>query len=65
MTERVSDERLAVLIRIASGKYAVEGWTCLPDMEAAMRELQQRRSGEWICPGCYLRQSGPKQDAGF
>lgn len=31
----------------------------------ALEELQARRANEWICPGCHLRQDGPKIEPSF
>jgi len=31
----------------------------------ALEELQAKRANEWICPGCYLRQDGPKIEPTF
>lgn len=63
MTERISDERLEQLRNIA--EFSAFKASAMYELELALRELQQRRSGQWICPGCHLRQDGPREDAGF
>lgn len=35
------------------------------DVAEALRELIQRRHGEFICPQCQIRQDGPKRVVEF
>jgi hypothetical protein len=65
VSERISDERLAALIAdvcSSSGLYSV---AVNEELNECLRELQQRRNGQWICPGCGLLQEHPQEDAGF
>ncbi len=72
MSERISDERLAEVLQECLDEGSVDYvarryGAVLPAREllSMLRELKQRRSGQWICPGCGLRQERKQEDAGF
>jgi hypothetical protein len=60
MTDRISDDTLHRLLRAA---HIYDAWQA--DLTSAIRELQERRKGEYICPKCQLRQDDAHEKGDF
>jgi len=57
----ISDRRLELLAR----HYNLQMFGDGPELAPLLKELQERRKGEYICPKCQLRQPGSHDPGDF